>query len=373
MQAWFAGAKAPSAAAADRGPRPAPATLLVLQEDAYDWPTIFTGSRLRDGRPIRVVQTGWEHIGVHVDTYSSAGLCVEVTRLARTASLPEGGEPRYPLTVRPDFVLIRNEVRTPLFDGRSRLSGLMFADVPSLNSLESVYMMCDRPAMQGQLHKLHRRLNKQANQQTQTHIIIQTYNTYKHKATQNKLHRRLGEEFPVMPQHFASTHRSLFYGYTFPAVVKVGSAHAGAGKMKIIDHRQMSDFRSVLAMMPEEHCLVEPFVVGESDLRIQRIGEHYRAFRRVGMSGDWKTNTGCSLMEEVECSARWRRWVHEAASMFGGLDIFAVDAITEDGTGQEHILEVNGTSIGLHPDHAAEDNLHIRDLALAQMNAALCG
>lgn len=340
MQAWFAGAKAPPAAAADRGPRPAPATLLVLQEDAYDWPAIFSSSRLRDGRAIRVVQTGWEHIGVHVDTYSSTGLCVDVTKLARTASLPEWGEPRYPLTVRPDFVLIRNEVRTPLFDGRSRLSGLMFADVPSLNSLESVYMMCDRPAMQGQLHKLH---------------------------------RQLGEEFPVMPQHFASTHRSLFYGYTFPAVVKVGSAHAGAGKMKIMDHRQMSDFRSVLAMMPEEHCLVEPFVVGESDLRIQRIGEHYRAFRRVGMSGDWKTNTGCSLMEEVECSARWRRWVDEAASMFGGLDIFAVDAITEEGTGQEHILEVNGTSIGLHPDHAAEDNLHIRDLALAQMNAALCG
>jgi hypothetical protein len=44
----------------------------------------------------------------------------------------------------------------------------------------------------------------------------------------------------------------LFYGYTFPAVVKVGSAYAayaGAGKMKISDHHQMSDFRSVLMTM----------------------------------------------------------------------------------------------------------------------------
>ena len=27
--------------------------------------------------------------------------------------------------------------------------------------------------------------------------------------------------------------------------------------MKIHDHRQMSDFRSVLEMMPDEHCLLE--------------------------------------------------------------------------------------------------------------------
>jgi hypothetical protein len=40
------------------------------------------------------------------------------------------------------------------------------------------------------------------------------------------------------------------YGFTFPAVVKVGSAHAGAGKMQITDHHQMSDFRSVLVRLP---------------------------------------------------------------------------------------------------------------------------
>jgi len=28
------------------------------------------------------------------------------------------------------------------------------------------------------------------------------------------------------------------YGYTFPAVAKVGSAHAGVGKMKISDAKQ---------------------------------------------------------------------------------------------------------------------------------------
>lgn len=189
----------------------------------------------------------------------------------------------------------------------------------------------------------------------------------------HRLERRLGNDvFPVVPQHFASSSRALMYGYTFPAVVKVGSAHAGAGKMKITDHRQMSDFRSVLAMMPDEHCLVEPFVKGDFDLRIQKIGDRYRAFKRVDVSGEWKTNTGTAMMEEVECSERWRRWADESAAMFGGLDIFAVDAIVEEETGKEFILEVNGTSIGLHPDYAEEDNGHIRDLVLARMNEALC-
>lgn len=176
-----------------------------------------------------------------------------------------------------------------------------------------------------------------------------------------------------MPQHFASSSRVFQYGYTFPAVVKVGSAHAGLGKMQIMDHHQMSDFRSVLAMMPEEHCFAEPFVQGQADLRIQKIGPHYRAFRRIGISGEWKTNTGTSLMEEVELEARWKVWVDEAAGMFGGMDILAVDAIVEEGTSKEFIMEVNGTSIGLHPDRAAEDHEHIKELVLQRMNAALVG
>merc|ERR550525_2180912 len=172
------------------------------------------------------------------------------------------------MTVQPDFVLVRNEVKSPAFDGRSRLDGLLFADVPAVNSLQSILLFCERPAVQGQLHRLQRLLGR--------------------------------ERFPVVPQHFASSHRSLMYGYTFPAVVKVGSAHAGCGKMLINDHHQMSDFRSVLHMMPQEHCMVEPFIRGEVDLRIQKIGEHYRAFRRTGISGEWKTNTGTSIAEEVE-------------------------------------------------------------------------
>lgn len=322
-----------------------PVTLLVLQVDKYDWPAIFKGFTLKDGREIRVIQTGWDNIHVHADTYSSARLCVEILKLAPSASSESALPGRSAaalnhITVQPDFLLIRNEVKMANFDGRSRLDGFLFADVPAVNSLHSVNTFCSRAAMQGYLHRLNRRLGN--------------------------------ETFPVMAQHFASSSRSLMYGYTFPAVVKVGSAHAGVGKMKITDHHQMSDFRSVLAMMPEEHCFVEPFVRGEYDLRIQKIGEHYRAFRRMDISGEWKTNTGTSHVEHVEVTERWKLWADHAAEMFGGLDILTVDAIVEEGTGQEYILEVNGTSSGLAPDFEGEDNGYIRDLVLERMNECLC-
>jgi len=327
----------PRATATAGTPKPKPVVLLVIQADNYDWPAIFEGKVLSDGRPIRVVQTGWQHIHVHADTYSSAGICVEVQK---TTHPPRDGvvPAERLMTVHPDYVLVRNEVVTPSFDGRSRLSGLLFADVPSCNTLTSIHMFCDRAAVMGQLHKLH---------------------------------RKMGDAFSVVPQHFASSHRTLMYGYTFPAVVKVGSAHAGAGKMQIKDHHQMSDFRSVLAMMPHEHCFAEPFIEGSSDLRIQKIGNHYRAFRRVGIAGEWKTNTGSAIMELVTCTAKWRAWADAAAGLFGGLDILTVDAVVEEGTGEETIIEVNGTSSGLHPDYADEDNAAIATLVLTRMHEAL--
>ena len=76
----------------------------------------------------------------------------------------------------------------------------------------------------------------------------------------------------------------------------------------------MNDFRSVLAMMPHEHCFAEPFIAGACDLRIQKIGAHYRAFRRIGVAGEWKTNTGTAVMEELPCEPRWKTWADAAVS-----------------------------------------------------------
>ena len=81
------------------------------------------------------------------------------------------------------------------------------------------------------------------------------------------------------------------------------------------DHRQMSDFRSILEMTPSEHCMVEPFMESQGDLRIQKIGPHYRAFRRIGGARGSRKGLRC-----------WRRLSSTFPSIFfmGFMDFHGV-------------------------------------------------
>jgi glutathione synthase/RimK-type ligase-like ATP-grasp enzyme len=126
-------------------------------------------------------------------------------------------------------------------------------------------------------------------------------------------------------------------------------------------------------MTEGKYSTVEPFLTGEYDVRIQKIGQnHYRAYRRYTISGNWKTNTGCSVAEEIAVTKEYKRWIDHASKMLGGLDICTVDVIHDNHTGREYILEVNGTSSGLLPERSDEDNGYIHDLVLERMNQALC-
>mmetsp|Transcript_4614 Transcript_4614/g.7415 ORF Transcript_4614/g.7415 Transcript_4614/m.7415 type:complete len:232 (+) Transcript_4614:551-1246(+) len=216
----------------------------------------------------------------------------------------------------------------------------MYANVPSVNSLSSIYMFCERPIVQGELNRL------------------------------AKLHKGKGpdNEFLLVPQSYFASYQGFFYGNSFPAVVKVGSAHAGYGKMKVANHKDMEDFKSVLAVA-DKYCTAEPFIDGKYDLRIQKIGNKYRAFKRISVSGTWKTNTQSSHVEVIPLTKKYKFWADEAANMFGGLDILTVDAIHNAKDGKEYIMEVNGTSSGLLPTHQEEDDGHIRDLVLEKLNS----
>lgn len=224
-------------------------------------------------------------------------------------------------------------------DYRNALYGLMFAGIPSVNSLSSIYSFLEGPIVQAELHSIQRRLGI--------------------------------DKFPVIPQSYFSSYSTMVHGSSFPAVVKVGHAHAGAGKMRVATHHDFEDVRSVVVMTDGKYCTVEPFIEGEFDVRIQKIGEHYRVYRRTSMSGNWKTNTGCYIIEEMELSETYKLWADEASKLFGGLDVLTVDVIRDSETGNEYILEVNGTSSGLSQDHAAEDNGYIRDIVLERMNREL--
>lgn len=312
-----------------------PVQLLVIQSDGFNWYKLFEGLTLNNGRPIKVVQRGWREIVVSSDNFTKNKCVVHCNRSVNKFWKDRSKEPNSgPCTVIPDFILCRNEVRVVDGDHRNKLIGLMFCNIPAINTLKSIYMFCDRPVIMAELNAL------------------------------NQIH---GDNFPVIQQEYYCSHRSMMYSNKFPCVVKVGYAHAGMGKMRINHHHDFEDFRTVVAMGPD-YCTAEPFLKGAFDLRIQKCGEEIKAFKRISLSGTWKTNTGSAHLEEIEVTDEYRRWAELAGTIFGGLDICTVDAIHNEDDDKEYILEVNGGSSGWSPDTAEDDNLNLRDMVLSRLN-----
>lgn len=307
-----------------------PLQLLVIMDlqtkgGATDFAALLKDKMLPSGRPIRVLQGGWRQLSVMADSPHSSTPCI-----VNMANCDQAG-PRQ-ITMQPDLVLVRNEVFSPGGDFRNVLFGLMFGNVPSVNSLDSIYVFCERPVIQARL---------------------------------NALNRKHGDKFPVVSQSYFDSHKSIFYGNKFPAVVKVGAAHAGYGKMKVENHKVMEDVKSVLAVPGDQYLTAEPFIDGDYDVRVQKIGEHYRAFKRVSLSGAWKTNTGSAHLEELKMTDDFKFWADVACEAFapeGGLDILTIDAIHDSNKDRFLIMEVNGTSSGLCPGAEEEDNGYIAEI-----------
>lgn len=115
-----------------------PAILLVIQADAYDWKAIFAGARLSNGRAINVVQLGWDRLLVTAD---SPAMSASTPCLVHVRPDPRDGKGGG--TIKPDFVLVRNEARGAVYteDHKNALFGLMFAGLPAVNSLSSIYQV----------------------------------------------------------------------------------------------------------------------------------------------------------------------------------------------------------------------------------------
>ena len=155
----------------------------------------------------------------------------------------------HPLTIQPDFLLIRNEVVSPTQDHRNKLLGLIYSNVPSINSLKSILTSCDKPVVQSALYKI-RKLHFKDNPQS----------------------------FPLIPQEFFPSTQGFFYGQAFPAVVKFGSAHAGAGKLKVMNHHDMEDVRGLLCMTKDGYEQVNHISINNVIFEYKRLAhmaEHF--------------------------------------------------------------------------------------------------
>ncbi|KNC52544.1 synapsin short isoform [Thecamonas trahens ATCC 50062] len=230
-------------------------------------------------------------------------------------------------------------VRTARPNDRNLLYGLISAGISATNSLHSAYAALHRPVVHGELRKLHRQLADTPH------------------------------GFPLIAQAYYPNAAAMIVTPDLPVVAKLGHAHAGYGKMRFTDAESLDDFKGVMAITPH-YCTVEPYIEWDHDLRIQKIGECYRVFKRV--SPRWKGNVGnAGVVEEIELTPQFKAWIDAASGVLGGLDICALDLLHSSTDDSYHILELNDTAIGLVNAVALDDMAAIRDVVLRNMTATL--
>eukprot|EP01125_Pyxidicula_operculata_P015769 TRINITY_DN537_c0_g1_i4.p1 TRINITY_DN537_c0_g1~~TRINITY_DN537_c0_g1_i4.p1 ORF type:complete len:302 (+),score=48.65 TRINITY_DN537_c0_g1_i4:695-1600(+) len=298
---------------------PKPFRLLVISTNNSNWIELFSDIKevewKGEKRPFICEQAHWKDI--NLTGYSDSGVVVDVH--PQKDPFPDTNQNKH-RTFKPDFILIRNVIRaTPDADYQNLLYGFMHGGVPSVNSLDAEYAQLQRPIMYGAL-----------------------------KSIQDKLGQ---DVFPLIPQYYYPSHNTMGVTPNYPLVLKVAHVHSGLGKVCLSKHSDFQDFTSVMALH-NDYFTAEPFVNGEYDLRIQKIGDHVRVMKRTG-TGQWKTNRGTAMLEDVQVNQKYKLWVDEASKLWGGLDICAVDVIhSEDGN--EYIL----VNIDVHQNNMKEKKSH---------------
>ncbi|KAL9899135.1 LOW QUALITY PROTEIN: synapsin [Glossina fuscipes fuscipes] len=247
------------------------------------------------------------------------------------------GDSRIPRMFRPDFVLIRQPPRDGANDYRSTILGLKYGGVPSINSLNSVYQFQDKPWVFAHLQQLQRRLGK--------------------------------DVFPLIEQTFFPSPKYLLNWTKFPCVLKAGHCHGGMATARFENQSALQDAAGLVTGTGSEghcYCTIEPYIDAKFDIHIQKIGNNYKAFMRKSITGNWKTNQGSAMLEQITLTDKYKSWVDEVSEMFGGMEVCGLSLVVGR-DGREHIIKASDSTFALMGDTQEDDRRQIADLVTSRM------
>lgn len=301
-------------------------TLLVLDDQNTDWSKYFRGKRLHGDYDIRVEQAEFREISLTAN--ADAGPLVSFNR----------GSSKQPKSFRPDFILVRQAPRDGSKDYRSTLLGLKYGGVPSINSLHSLYQFQDKPWVFAHLLQLQRRLGKEA--------------------------------FPLVEQTFFPNPREMLAWQRFPCVLKAGHCHGGKATAKLDNPGALQDAAGLLCgtglSESTSYCSLEPYIDAKFDVHIQKIGGNYKAFMRKSISGNWKTNQGSAMLEQIPMTEKYKSWIDEVSELFGSMEVCGIAVIVSK-EGKEFIISASDSTFPLMGDTQEEDRRQIADLVVGRM------
>ncbi len=215
--------------------------------------------------------------------------------------------------VRADYLFWRIGAVRPFLHHREALDLIRLAQLPCINSAQTMLRCFDRLAMLNEL-------------------------------------RDIG--LPVIP--FEVMTSSILMDQLpprLPSVVKVGSYHAGYGKMLLTTLEQWHDLKDFL-MITDDFFTVEPYIDYKSDIRCLGVGDRVWTMARNG--SHWKANVGYVDTQMIAPPPVLYDFTRRAMQHFRA-DILALDVL-ETQTGEFIVLECNSVpGLAGFPDAVTEE------------------
>ena len=312
-----------------------PTLLVIASTTEEDWMHLCS----EYSNHFRVIQTTWDRISF--SSYSDSKYPI--------VSIYPNNNPIYPdqnkvlNNIKPDLVLIRNLAHyisnklEIVPDFRNILYGFYHANIPMINELSAIIAEIEKPIMYGRLRKIRDKYGE--------------------------------KNFPLIMQYYYPNFSEICVTPNAPYVLKVSYPHAGYGKIRVKDHHDIDDLKSILALH-KDYISIEPLIDVDYELRIIFIApNYYRVHKRSSLN--WKVNFGMSsIREDCEMKPQWKKWIDLIYKTYPDMLTFDIDALV-DKNGKEYILEVNGSSQGFAPEHGKQDLEHLRDLVVRKMEIIL--